>query len=234
MCAARRSDEPAALRRASLAGLAFLVLVLAGALFLPAGTVRYWRAWVWLAVFVGAVLAITLHLLRRDRDLLRRRLVAGPVAEARPLQRALQALASGAFVAVFVLAGLDRRLGWSSVPAAVSLVADAVVAAGLAVVFLVFRENSHASAVVEVSAGQRVVSTGPYRHVRHPMYSGALLLLFATPFALGSLTALLPVLALAGVIVARLRDEEQLLARELPGYEAYRREVRYRLVPGLW
>jgi protein-S-isoprenylcysteine O-methyltransferase Ste14 len=234
MCAAPRSDDPAALAGASFAGLAFLGLVLAAALFLPAGTLRWWRAWAWLGVFLAPALAITIHLLRRDPALLRRRLAAGPVAEARPVQRLLQALASGCFVAVFVLAGLDRRLEWSSVPAAASLAADAVVAAGLGVVFLVFRENSHASAVVEVSAGQRVVSTGPYRHVRHPMYSGALLLLLATPPALGSLAALPAVLALAGVIVARLLDEERLLARELPGYEAYRRAVRYRLVPGIW
>jgi protein-S-isoprenylcysteine O-methyltransferase Ste14 len=234
MCAALRPDAPAALWWKSFAGLAFLGLAVAAALFLPAGTVRWWRAWVWMGVFFAAALAITLHFLQQDPELIRRRLAAGPVAEARRVQRVIQWFASGCFLAVFVLAGLDRRLGWSSVPAAVSVAADGIVAAGFAVVFLVFRENSHASAVVEVSAGQRVVSTGPYRHVRHPMYSGALLLLLATPPALGSLAALPAVLALAVVIVARLLDEERLLSRELPGYDAYRRAVRRRLVPGVW
>jgi protein-S-isoprenylcysteine O-methyltransferase Ste14 len=234
MGTALRSDDSAALRWKSFAGVAFLGLVLAAALFLPAGTVRWWRAWVWLGVFFAAVLAVTLHFLRQDPELIRRRLAVGPVAEARRVQRVLQSFASGSFVAVFVLAGLDRRFGWTSVPAAASLLADGLVAAGFAVVFLVFRENSHASAVIEVSAGQRVVSTGPYRHVRHPMYSGALLLLLATPPALGSLAALPAVLALAAVIVARLLDEERLLSRELTGYEAYRRAVRHRLVPGVW
>jgi protein-S-isoprenylcysteine O-methyltransferase Ste14 len=226
--------DPAALRRKSFAGVAFLQLVMAAALFLPAGTLRFWRAWAYQGVFLAAVVAITFHFLRHDPELIQRRLAAGPAAEARPVQRVVQALASACFVAVFVVSGLDRRFGWSSVPGPASLAADAVVAAGFAIVFLVFRENSHTSAVVEVSAGQRVVSTGPYRHVRHPMYAGALLLLLATPPALGSLAALPAVLALAGAIVVRLRDEERLLSEALPGYGAYCRVVRYRLVPRVW
>jgi protein-S-isoprenylcysteine O-methyltransferase Ste14 len=228
------ADDAGALRLKAFAGLAWLLLVLAAALFLSAGTLSFALAWVYLAVFAGAVVAVTAHLLRRDPALLRRRLAAGPAAERRGVQQVVQALASLCFVAVFVVSGLDRRLGWSAVPGPVALSANLFVGAGFAVVFLVFRENSHASAVVEVSAGQRLVSTGPYRHVRHPMYAGALLLLAATPPALGSLAGLLPVLALAAVIVARLLDEERLLAAELPGYEDYRRKVRWRLVPYVW
>jgi protein-S-isoprenylcysteine O-methyltransferase Ste14 len=180
------------------------------------------------------VLLITAYFLEEDPALIRRRLAAGPIAERRRAQKVVQALASFCFVALFVVSGLDRRFGWSSVPMAVSLAADVIVAAGFGIVFLVFRENSHTSAVIEVSAGQRLVSTGPYRHVRHPMYAGALLLLAATPLALGSVVALPLVLALAGVLVARILDEERLLSAELPGYTAYRRAVRYRLLPHVW
>jgi len=228
------ADDLATLRMKSFAGVAFLHLVLAASLFVAASTLRYWQAWLYLGVFLGAVLVITVHFLRNDPDLIRRRLQAGPAAEQRGLQKLVQALASLCFVALFVTAGLDRRFRWSSVPAAVSLAADALVVVGFAVVFLVFRENSHTSAVVEVSPGQRVVSTGPYRHVRHPMYSGALLLLAATPPALGSLVALPLVLALAAVLVARILDEERLLSAELPGYREYRHAVRWRLLPHVW
>ncbi|BDG04983.1 methyltransferase family protein [Anaeromyxobacter oryzae] len=227
-------DSPAVLWMKSVAGIAWLQLVLAAALFGSAGTLRYWQAWLYWSVFLGAVLVITIHFLRHDPDLIRRRLAVGPVAERRRVQQVVQALATLCFLALFVASGLDRRFRWSSVPSPVSLAADALVVLGFAIVFLVFRENSHTSALVEVSAGQRVVSTGPYRHVRHPMYAGALLLLAATPPALGSLVALPFVVALAGVIVARLVDEERLLASELPGYRAYCGEVRYRLVPRVW
>jgi protein-S-isoprenylcysteine O-methyltransferase Ste14 len=227
-------DDAVALRRKSFAGIAFLHLVLAVTLFWSAGTVRWWQAWAYLGVFLASTLGITLHFLERDPDLIRRRLPAGPTAEPRPVQKVVQALASLCFLGVFVISGLDRRHGWSSVPALASAIADAVVAVGFAIVFLVFRENSHTSATVEVSAGQRVVTTGPYRHVRHPMYSGALLLLAATPPALGSLFALPLVAALAGVLVVRIRDEERLLSAELPGYDAYRAQVPDRLLPHVW
>jgi protein-S-isoprenylcysteine O-methyltransferase Ste14 len=228
------ADGDAGLLVKAFAGLAWLLAVLAAALFLSAGTLRFPEAWVHLGVFAGAVIAVTTYLLRRDRELLRRRLAAGPAAERRGVQQVVQALASLCFVAVYVVSALDRRFGWTSIPLPLALAANALVALGFTVVFLVFRENSHASAVVEVSPGQRLVTSGPYRHVRHPMYAGALLLLVATPPALGSLAGLVPVAALAAVLVLRLLDEERLLLAELPGYGAYRREVRWRLVPGVW
>lgn len=203
-------------------------------LFASAGTFRWWEAWVYLAVFGASVAAITVHFLVRDPALIGRRLAAGPAAEKRPLQKVIQALAQLAFVLPYVGAGIDHRLHGSRVTAPVVLAADAAAALGFLVVFLVFRENTHASATIRTYPGQRVVSTGPYRHVRHPMYAGALLLMAATPLALGSLVALPLVLPLAVVIVERLLDEEAALTKELPGYEAYRRKVRFRLVPGVW
>jgi len=220
--------------RKSIAGIAFLLLVIMTALFLPAFTLRYWQAWAYCIVFLGAVLFVTVHFLRRDRDLIRRRLSAGPTFERRRRQQIAQALASALFIALFVVSGLDRRFGWSRIPGAVALLGDALLASGFTLVFFVFRENSHASATIEVSAGQRVVATGPYRHVRHPMYAGGLLILAATPVALGSLVALPLVLPLLGVLVFRLWDEERMLSLELPGYREYCQEVRFRLIPGVW
>ena len=177
---------------------------------------------------------VTSHFLRHDPDLIRRRLAAGPSAEQRGTQKIVQAIASVLFVALFAVSGLDRRFGWSSVPAVVAVLADVVVAAGFAIVFMVFRENSHASANIEVTADQRVISTGPYGRVRHPMYAGGLLLVAATPLALGSLVALPIVLPFVAVLVARLLDEERMLAAELAGYREYCRRVRFRLVPRIW
>jgi protein-S-isoprenylcysteine O-methyltransferase Ste14 len=129
---------------------------------------------------------------------------------------------------------LDRRFHWSEVPPYVVVAADVLVAVGLFIVFLVFRENSYASATIEVQQEQRVVSTGTYRIVRHPMYSGALLMLLAMPVALGSFVGLVLVPPLAVVIVLRLSDEERYLGKNLPGYEDYRRKTRYCLVPLVW
>ncbi len=218
----------------SLAGIAWLMFVMAVALFVPAWTLRYCQAWAYLVVFLGAVLVVTGHFLRHDPDLIRRRLAVGPSAEQRGTQKIVQAFASVLFVALFVVSGLDRHFGWSSVPAIVAVLADALVAVGFAIVFLVFRENSHASATIEVSADQRVISTGPYRHVRHPMYAGGLLLVAATPLALGSLVALPLVLPFVAVLVVRLLDEERMLSAELAGYREYCRQVRFRLVPHVW
>jgi protein-S-isoprenylcysteine O-methyltransferase Ste14 len=224
---------PGLLVRAFL-GLAFLLLVLALALFVPAGTLDFWQAWLYLGVFAICVVFITAYLVRRDPGLLERRVRAGPVAETQKNQQVIQSLASLFFVALYVLAGLDRRFGWSHVPPVLSLAAGVIVALGFYIVFLVFRENSYTSATIEVAAEQKVISTGPYAVVRHPMYSGAFLLLLATPLALGSWVAFPFPIPLIAVIVARLLAEEQFLSANLRGYEAYQRQVSYRLVPYVW
>jgi protein-S-isoprenylcysteine O-methyltransferase Ste14 len=220
--------------RRAFGGLLSLLVVLAAALFLPAGTLGYWQAWVFLAVFSGSVVAITVYLIKNDPQLLERRVNAGPGAEKEQSQKVIQSIAAIAFVAVFVVSAVDRRLGWSTVPTTVVVVGDAIVAFGLLAVFLVFRENSFTSAVVEVSAEQRVVSTGPYALVRHPMYTGALTMLLGVPVALGSWWGLLAIVPLALAIVWRLIDEERYLTVNLPGYAEYQRRVKYRLLPLIW
>ena len=169
----------------ALLGFAFLLGVIAAALFVSAGTVDYWQAWAFLAVFGAMTLAITIDLAVRDPALLARRVAAGPVAERRRIQQVVQALASLAFLGVFVVAGLDRRRGWSTLPAGVVICGDVLVADELGAVALVLRANSHTSAVIVVERGQALISTGPYAVVRHPMYAGALLMMLGVSSTAG-------------------------------------------------
>jgi protein-S-isoprenylcysteine O-methyltransferase Ste14 len=218
----------------TIAGFTFLMLVLAVALFLPAGSLNFWQAWVYLAVFAGCTIAITAYLVKNDRELLAGRVQAGPIAETQRTQQIIQSLASLFFIGLFIVPGLDFRFGWSNVPPTVSLISDGIVALGFFFVFLVFRENSYTRGTIEVSTGQKVITTGPYAIVRHPMYSGAMFLIVFTPLALGSWVAVPFSIPLILVIVARLLDEEKFLKANLNGYEEYCLKVRYRLVPLIW
>lgn len=218
----------------TLLGFAFLMLVLALALFLPAGSLNFWQAWVYLAVFALCTLLITAYLIKYDQKLLASRVQAGPAAETQKSQQIIQSLASLFFISLFIVPGLDFRFHWSRVTSTVSLIADALVALSFFIVFLVFKENSYTSATIEVSNEQTVVTSGPYSVVRHPMYAGAFLLLIFTPLALASWVALPFVLPLMLSIVVRLLEEEKFLQAHLSGYEEYRQRVRYRLVPFIW
>ena len=218
----------------AIAGLVQLVAILALLVLGGAGTVRYPEGWAFLALFGGASLAITLYLLRADPELLARRVRAGPAAEPQRRQQIIQAAAGLAFVATILVPALDRRFGWSHAPLAAVIAGDVLVAAGFAAIFFVFRANTFTSAVIEVAPEQRVITTGPYAIVRHPMYAGALVLLAGTPLALGSLVGLVAFVPLAAVIVWRLLDEERYLDAHLPGYAAYRATTRHRLIPGVW
>jgi protein-S-isoprenylcysteine O-methyltransferase Ste14 len=210
------------------------MLVLGLALFLSAGSLAYWQAWVYLAVWAGCVIPISAYLIKNDPRLLASRVQAGPTAETQKSQQIIQSLASLFFVALFIVPGLDYRFHWSIVAPVVSLVSYGFVALGFYVVFLVFRENSYTSAVIEVADEQKVIDSGPYSLVRHPMYAGAFILLVFTPLALGSWVSLPLPIPLILVIVARLLDEEKFLSANLKGYEEYRQKVRYRLVPLIW
>ena len=218
----------------AILGFAFLMLVLTVVLFVPAGSLTFWRAWVYLAVFAGCTILITAYLFKNDPELLAGRVQAGPVAETQRSQQIIQSLASLFFIGVFIVSGLDFRFAWSHVPPVVSLIADGIVALGFLIVFLTFRENSYTRGTIQVSEGQKVVTTGPYGLVRHPMYSGALLLMILTPVALGSWVAVPFVVPLILVIVVRLLDEERFLRANLIGYAAYSQKVRYHLIPFIW
>jgi protein-S-isoprenylcysteine O-methyltransferase Ste14 len=215
----------------SLAALAFAMWLL---LMVPAGTTRYWQAWVYLTVFIGASLLISLYLLRKDPALLQRRMKGGPTAEKETSQKIIMLLASIGFIALLVVPALDHRLGWSAVPLPVVIVGDMLVGIGFYFIFLVYKENTFGSATIEVAENQKVISTGPYALVRHPMYASALLYLIGTPLALGSYWGLLGVAFMLPVLTWRLINEEKFLGRNLPGYTEYQKKVRYRLVPGVW
>jgi protein-S-isoprenylcysteine O-methyltransferase Ste14 len=219
--------------RAAL-GMAFLAIAMGGLLFIAAGTARYWQAWAYLAVFFGASLWITLYLIKNDPALLKRRLSGGPTAEKRPSQRIIMLVASMGFAALLVVPALDYRFKWSSVPLAMVMAGDILTGLGFYIVFLVYRENSFTSATIEVASDQKVISTGPYAIVRHPMYAGSFIYLLATPFALGSYWGFLPLAAIVPAVIWRLFDEERFLNKNLPGYTAYCAKLRWRLVPGVF
>src|SRR3984885_15148370 len=157
-------------------GFAQLSAMLGLALFVSAGTLRFVEAWVFLALFLAASLAITVYLAKSDPALLERRTQAGPVAEKELSQKIIQGVASLAFVATIVVPALDHRFGWSRVPLPVVIMGDLLVALGFLIVFLVFRQNTFTSSIIEVTAEQRVIDSGPYAIVRHPMYVGGLVL----------------------------------------------------------
>jgi protein-S-isoprenylcysteine O-methyltransferase Ste14 len=222
------------LNKKAFIGLLQLIIALAALLFLPAWTLNYWQAWVFLAVFSASVLAVTLYLMKNDPQLLERRVNAGPGAEQQRSQKVIQSLASLAFIAMFILPALDHRFAWSTVPLAVVVIGNLLVAVGLLIVFLVFKENTFTSAVIAVGAEQKIISSGPYAVVRHPMYIGALIMLAGVPLALGSWWGLLMVIPMVVVIILRLLEEEKFLVKNLAGYPEYRQKVKYRLVPFVW
>lgn len=222
------------LNKKALGGLLFLVICLAIMLFLPAWTLDYWQAWTFLAVFTASVLAITVYLMKKDPQLLERRVNAGPGAEKEKSQKIIQFVAQIAFIAVLVFPSVDHRFQWSTVPSYIVVAGDILVALGLLIVFFVFKENTFTSAIIEVGTEQKVISTGPYALVRHPMYIGALVMLLGVPLALGSWWGLFAIIPITLVIVLRLLDEENFLVKTLPDYSEYRNKVRYRLVPFIW
>jgi protein-S-isoprenylcysteine O-methyltransferase Ste14 len=207
------------------------ILVLGAVFFLPAGTFDYWEAWVYIGLILLPAIFIMGYLIRHDPALIERRT---RMKERRARQDLIIKISMVIFLAMILLPGFDRRFGWSDVPAAVVIAADILVALGYFIVFLVYRENTYTSRLVEVEKGQTVISTGPYAVVRHPMYVGALIMFLFTPLALGSVWASIPALFMIPIVIARLLDEEQVLGKGLPGYPEYMQKVRNRLIPGVW
>jgi protein-S-isoprenylcysteine O-methyltransferase Ste14 len=222
------------LRARAWLALAILAVVMGALLFLASGTIRYWEAWAYLAVFLGASTFTTLDLLRRDPDLLERRMKGGPAAEEEASQRVIMFFASLGFIGLLVVPALDHKFGWSSVPLYQVVAGNLLVMVGVYFIHLVYRENTYAAATIRVEAGQRVISSGPYGIVRHPMYASSLLYLIGTPLALGSYWGFAALVAMLPSLIWRLLDEERLLARDLPGYREYQQRVRYRLIPSIW
>ncbi len=218
----------------ALASAVFGVAFFGLALFLPAGTFGYWQAWVFIAVFSACSMAPSVYLAVRHPAALARRMKAGPTAETRPAQRIIVSAIVLSVLAVWVVSALDWRFGWSTVPVWGVVVGDALVALGLVGAQIVVMQNNYAGASITVEADQPLVSNGLYGIVRHPMYSGTLVMMVGTALALGSLWGLLAVLVSVPILVARILDEEKALTDELAGYRDYQTQVRHRLIPGVW
>lgn len=203
-------------------------------LFSLAGTLDFWQAWVFLVVFALSTWIPSIFLQHADPEAHRRRKHAGPAAETRVVQKVLIGAWYLSLAAMVVISALDHRFGWSSVPAAVCVAGDVLVVVGLGITSLVVIQNSFAASTVQIEQGQKVVSTGLYGVVRHPMYTGNVLTIVGVPLALGSYWGLLPVISGLIMLVVRIRDEEKLLVEELDGYREYAQQARYRLVPYMW
>ncbi len=203
-------------------------------LFIPAGTLQYWQAWLYLTAFMGSATLVTIDLMLNNRALLERRLRAGPSAENGPTQRAIIRAAAVAFAILLTLPGIEHRLGYAGSNVVASVAGNGLVLFGFAIVWRVYRENSFAAATVRVEDPQLLVSSGPYAIVRHPMYSGVACCTAGTPLALGSTWAALPAFTLILLLVWRIHEEERVLTAELPGYAEYTSHVRHRLLPLLW
>jgi len=212
-----------------IALLAFGVL-----LFVPAGTLHYWQAWVFLAVFTIASLYSAVYLFRKNPAVVERRMRAGPKAETRPVQKVVTSAISIVFIALLVFSALDHRFGWSPVPPAISLIGDALVAIGLGIAIFTVNQNSYAAANIAVEETQTVTSTGLYGIVRHPMYMGGLIMFAGIPLALDSCWGLAVLVPVVIAVVVRIADEEKLLNQELAGYREYASKVHHRLVPYVW
>lgn len=207
------------------------IVVLAALFFLPAWTLAYWEAWLYMAILIIPMFFVGSYLLKNDPDLLERRM---RMREKRAEQKLIIQLSYPLFLLAYLLPGFDHRLGWSNVPPAVVIIANSLVFLGYGLVFLVFRENRYASRIVEVDQEQEVISSGPYAIVRHPMYVGTLLMYCLSPLALGSYWAVIPAVLIVPFIIARILTEEATLAKELKGYPEYMQKVKYRLIPGIW
>jgi protein-S-isoprenylcysteine O-methyltransferase Ste14 len=202
--------------------------------FWPAGTFDYWQGWTFIAVFAASTTIPSLYLAATNPAALKRRMQAGPAAETRVLQKVIISIAFLAMGATIVVSALDFRFGWSSVPAAISVIGDVLVAVGLGIAMLTTIQNGYASANITVESGQQLVSTGLYSVVRHPMYFGNVVLMIGIPLALGSYWGLIFVIPGVAILALRILDEEKVLTQELAGYPDYTNKVHYRLMPGVW
>ena len=211
--------------------LVFGIPIIGALFFLPAGTLNYWQAWAWLATLFIPMGISLVYLLKIDPKLLERRTRTN---ETRPEQRCIIMASVVYLLIIFILPGFDVRNGWSNVPAWLCLAADGIVLASYILYVLVLRANTYASRVIEVEQGQQVISSGPYALIRHPMYLSMILMMTASPLALGSYWAMLPSVLFILLLAARAKNEEELLKKELQGYNEYMQRTRYRLFPGVW
>ncbi|UCE07637.1 MAG: isoprenylcysteine carboxylmethyltransferase family protein, partial [bacterium] len=186
--------------------------------FLPAGTFRYWEAWVYIAILVTPMIIFLFYLIKHDPELLERRM---RTKEKQAEQKTIIKIGSLIFILIYLIPGFDQRYGWSSVPVGIIIIADIIVFCGYLLFARVLMENSYASRIVEVEQQQTVITTGPYKIVRHPLYSAVLLMYCFGPLALDSYWTMIGSVLLVFLLVARIKNEEKVLSNELEGYQDY-------------
>jgi protein-S-isoprenylcysteine O-methyltransferase Ste14 len=207
------------------------IIVLMMIFFIPAGTFAYWEAWAYcLCLFIPMALIFT-YLTINDPELLERRM---KMREKVKEQKTIITASYPGFLLAFILPGFDHRFGWSNVSPAIVVLSLFCFLVGYGFFFYVLRTNSYASRVIEVAADQKVISTGPYAIVRHPMYMSVLMMYLFSPLALGSYWAMIPMILVIPVLVARILNEEKVLEKDLPGYQEYIEKVKFRLIPKFW
>jgi len=225
------SPDRTALRKKIAVRLFMVPLIYAVLLFLPAGTFDYWQVYVYFAVLLGPMFFVVRYFLKNDPEFLEHRM---NMREKEREQKTIVSASAVLYVIGFLLPGFDRRYGWSDIPVPIVIVADILVMASYIFIVYVFKENRYASRVIEIQKEQTVISTGPYGVVRHPMYSGTIVMFLSTPVALGSYWALIPFAMVMAALVFRILNEEKVLSEQLAGYKEYCEKVRYRLVPYVW
>lgn len=223
--------DQARARRKGLIRLLAAWIVLPLFFLLTGGSLSWWQAWVYCALLLVPMTFFVAWMARRDPAFFDRRF---KMKEEEPVQRRIQAWATPFFLAFLIVLGLDHRFGWSDPPRAIVVAALILSLGAYLMVLRVFLENRWAGRTVETWVDQKVVDTGPYKIVRHPMYTAAIALMLATPVALGSYWGIVGALVYIPVFVFRVRNEEEVLLRDLRGYEDYRARVRYRIIPYIW
>ena len=215
----------------ALAKFVFGIGILGLFLFLCAGDIRYWNAWLYLTVFAVCIFSFGAYLFTKDKELLEKRLNS----KEKEKEQAIYTFAAGvSFFSIFGVCGLDYRFGWSPVPVAAVIISLIVMISGFGLFVITLIQNSFASRIVEIQDKQKVIDTGVYSVIRHPMYTAALTMFFASPVALGSYYALIPMVFFLTGIIFRIRNEEKVLCEGLDGYTNYMQRVKYKLIPFIW
>jgi len=207
------------------------IIIISALLFIPAGSIKFWNAWLFMGVLFIPMLFVIVYLIIRDPELLFKRM---NTSEKEKTQKKVVLFTSIIFLSAFIISGLDYRFQWSTVPLLVVVISAIIVLTGYILFFMVMRQNSYSSRVVEIQVKQKVIDSGLYGIVRHPMYSAAILMLMFMPLVLGSFYALIPLIIFPLQLGMRMKNEELILEKGLDGYIEYKKKVRYKIIPFLW
>jgi len=224
-------QEMKALKKKIAIRFSLIPLFIGLIILLPAGTLKFWQAYTYFAVLVVPMIFVMLYFLKKDPKFLERRTRA---KEKEKQQILLSIFTTAIFLVGFIIPGLDHRFAWSNVPIYLVITADIIVLLGYLIIFFVFKQNSYASRIIEVNENQKVISTGLYGVIRHPMYLGIIIMFLPTPIALGSYWALIPFVVLPVLLVLRILNEEKVLSNNLQGYKEYCQKTKFRLIPFIW